>query len=208
MPLVIIDFDYTIANGHTHNIICCSDAKDTEQQWESVKDIKPVGSAEEWNEVLTTLLDNKHQVAIASFNAFGHIIPRYLKEVIGLKPEQLEKIHIESWLPENPNIADKNTHIENIKKTLNFKEKTSDIILVDDGWHNITRAAKESYSVIVATKDGAHLKKLMLVAEKKPDLIAEQKPSLAEKNLFIDAIKTVSSEVVTVSNELPELVLK
>lgn len=174
MALFIFDFDYTIANGHTHNAIVdkikverkasggeSSTAKDKEAQWELVKGIPPI-DAERFKKSIQAMLDDGHQVAIASFSSYGeHIIPRYLREVVKLSDALMSKIHIVSWLPEEPTKADKNKHIEQIIKHYNYDTTyKASIALIDDSAPNLLGAYAQGYTVIESERDGSHYKNI------------------------------------------------
>lgn len=130
MALFILDFDGTIADANTHNLI--SQTKDKDSAWTALKEVKPIGGSLIWRQVFKQLINDGHPVAIASFNSFGFLIYQYLNEVIGLTEVELAKIHIEAWTPIKPSESNKNEHIEAIKKALAFKGNNNEIVFIDD----------------------------------------------------------------------------
>lgn len=180
MAVFIIDFDRTIVNGHTHNTIArfhktligpnpAWEIDEQHAQWELVKNIPPITALDlDWKTVLKALLHQGHQVAIASFSSYPHIITRYLQEVIGLSEADIGKIYIEAWLPEQPSIANKNKHIHRILQHFKFKGAREDIVIVDDSKINTDAAIAEHFTVIPAhdavgnpLTNGKHLVLLM-----------------------------------------------
>jgi hypothetical protein len=161
MALITIDFDYTIVNGHTHNKIKYSQETNKDSQWDQIKDFATVGNPGEWKHILKTLIKEGHSICIVSFNSYGHIIPRYLLEKIGLSNEDIKKIKVISWLPSRPETANKNQHIQQAKKITRFLGKNSQVILIDDTKDNIDAASKENYRTITADKDGAYLSNII-----------------------------------------------
>lgn len=99
MKLFIFDFDHTIVKGHTHNAINRSKAgRGIEQEyvnapWEVVHDLSTIGPESDWKEIFETLYQQGHFLSIASFNAYGTIIPEFLGK-IGLSEELIAQIHI------------------------------------------------------------------------------------------------------------------
>ncbi|KTC66636.1 Uncharacterised protein [Legionella adelaidensis] len=151
LAVVCLDFDFTIVLGHTHNIICQREqalarSLTEDEQWDLVKDIPPRGGKERWC-ALFCQMANEFPLAIVSFNAYPAIIPRYLREVIGLPNELVQEIFIDSWLPENPLTANKNQHLANV---LHYFQDCSHLILVDDSENNIKGAQEKGYKTIWA----------------------------------------------------------
>lgn len=185
MAVFIIDFDFTIAQGHTHNTIARYyktitgpnpkwHPDEQQDQWQLVKHIPPVFSANySWKAVFTALLNAHHHVAIASFSSYPHIIAFYLGQNIGLTEDQLSKIHIEAWLPVNPASDNKNQHIANILQHFNFKAEPKNVIFIDDSKINTEAAKTLGFSIIPAhdlqgnpLRDGTHLDNIMQNLEK------------------------------------------
>jgi hypothetical protein len=163
---VFIDFDKTITSEHTHNRIGIAYTQKKkelgkqvilteEEQWALVKDIKPIGSAKQWENIFSMLINNNQAVCIASFTHFKHVIPLYLKEVIGLPEDLIKKIHIEAWLPANT--SNKNVHIQNAIHDCHFKGSQKQVLLIDDSESNILAAKEKGYLTITAKLDGSHL---------------------------------------------------
>ena len=150
MTLFILDFDKTIADANTHNLI--SETKDKDSAWAALKEVKPIGGSLIWRQVFRQLIDDGHPVGIASFSSFDILIYQYLNEVIGLTEAELAKIHIEAWTPFKPDESNKNEHIEAIKKALNFKGNNHEIVFVDDDTAiNIPAAKKLGCRTVSAT---------------------------------------------------------
>ncbi len=174
MGLFAIDFDYTIANGHTHNTILdaivaakkqgdTSLKADKEKHWDLVKNIPPVGTAKNWQEIFSTLLDDGHQICIVSFNAYPHIIDRYLGEVLQLSPEIIAQIKVVAWLPKNAATANKNEHIAQAIEAFDYRGHT--VVLVDDSKTNTDAAERLGYDVILADPEKAnHLSEILNVS--------------------------------------------
>ncbi|MBI2785623.1 MAG: hypothetical protein HYX60_04665 [Legionella longbeachae] len=151
MPLFIIDFDDTIASKNTHNAVSEITSGGIDAIWAVIKKIPPIGSPEIWQEIIRSILSHEHRLAIASFNAFGaSIIPKYLQEIIGLNLDEISHIHVESWLPLNPNIANKNDHIRFVIKDMGYSGTPESIVLIDDDPKNIRAAQNNGYKTIHA----------------------------------------------------------
>lgn len=152
--LFIFDFDLTISQEHVHNLLASAiasgyiNATDKDALWNYVKHVKPTGSKERWRNLFKTLLNEGHRVAIASFSGYKDILIRYLREIIGLDDVMLNSIFIESWLPDNPNRADKSKHIENVIKHFNFTANPEWVVLIDDSKINCYSARTKNYTVI------------------------------------------------------------
>lgn len=155
MSLIILDFDGTIVSQNTHNILSqLPSCKNMDDAWEHVKNIEPVAGECAWLSFLTDMLQQGHSIAIASFNGFGQIIiPKYLEQVIGLNKDDLSKIHIESWMPDNPSIESKNQHIQYIIEDTQYKGSKETIILVDDTESHVIAAKNAGYKAIHAKDD-------------------------------------------------------
>ncbi len=193
MALIIFDFDGCIANGNLHEIIAnaikaspnTNIATDQEAQWALIKDIPPIlfvngDETITCEEVFAKANAEGNHLAIASFNGFGkHLIPRYLKEVLHLNNKLMDKILIISWLPANPNTADKNDHILQIKDKYHYRDILATTVLVDDDdFKNIPAALDNGYSVVHADKTGKHLKCL------KENVLPTLKPGSEEYAAF------------------------
>ncbi|WP_133137997.1 hypothetical protein [Legionella rowbothamii] len=150
MPLFILDFDETIASENTHNAV--SHLTKMDEMWDVIKEIPPIEGPNTWRDIIRSILSEGHSLAIASFNAYGStFIPRYLQEVIGLSADEVQAIHIESWLPAHPRQANKNEHIMYSIKDMKYTGSPDSIVLVDDDLKNITAAGKNGYKTIHAT---------------------------------------------------------
>ena len=168
MALIVIDFDNTIANGHTFNIIHQAISRDNsivkhpEKQWELIKHIPAIIFSDghetiTWKELFEQMVQEGHQIGIASFSSYGmNTIAHYLKEVVGLSEEFIKNnIVIKSWLPDKPSESDKNTHIMQVKnecltKNEMLRYRLSEIILVDDSTNNVMAANARGFSVVKA----------------------------------------------------------
>lgn len=160
MALFVVDFDNTIVNGNTHNALSSITSLDIDRMWGLIHKLPPIGSAEMWQQTFRKILADHHKIAIASFNAYGSIIiPVYLEKIIGLTPTEIQRIHIESWLPLIPMDADKNEHIRGIIRDMKYKGKKDSIILVDDDLKNIEAAKEEGFTTIFA--NGTHMKAMV-----------------------------------------------
>ncbi|KGP64100.1 hypothetical protein EP47_08115 [Legionella norrlandica] len=154
MPLFIIDFDETIASENTHNAVSHITTGGIDSVWAIIKNIPPIGGEEIWQKTIRSIIENGHRLAIASFNAYGStVIPQYLEEVIGLSSEEIKKIHIESWLPMNPDTSDKNEHIQYVIQEMGYKGSPESIVLIDDDLKNIRSAQAKGYRAILATNN-------------------------------------------------------
>lgn len=166
MMIFIFDFDETITSEHTHNMItdvinaeieAFGESKtkyDIERQWNLIKNINPIFASIAWRELFTNIPAAGHHIAIASHGTYGsHLIPRYLKEVLNLPADLVDKIQIESWLPPKDRL-NKNQHIENVIRNYSGYNQ---VILIDDSIDNLKSAEEKGYSVVQATTDGAHI---------------------------------------------------
>lgn len=120
-----------------------------------------------WLQAIREIISNNDNLAITSFNHF----PRFVKPILtllGLKDEEISKIHIESWLPcdatgVHDKNADKTTHINNAIKYFYQTEDNYDdfncrnfyhaCFLVDDRTSNYEKALELGISAILAPKD-------------------------------------------------------
>lgn len=171
MKLFVFDFDNTITSDHTHNrIMAAIDAEkkqfrtsllknDTEKQWDIIKTIPPIGNSSDWKNLFENIIESGNAVAIASYNAFGeYIIPRYLKEIVGLPENIINMIRVESWLPaKDVTVEGKNQHIANLLGT--YEGAKPDVILIDDSEDMITAASNQGYFTILADLEGSHIAK-------------------------------------------------
>ncbi|CAM4503169.1 MAG: hypothetical protein LEGION0403_FIIPPAGN_01855 [Legionella sp.] len=149
MALFILDFDETIASENTNNAV--SHLTKIDEMWDVIKEIQPIRGAEIWRDTICSILAKGHSLAIASFNAYGRLfIPRYLQEIIGLSTDEIQVIHIESWLPLKPGEANKNEHITFAIKDMEYIGSPDTIVLVDDDLKNTTAAGKNGYKTIHA----------------------------------------------------------
>ncbi|WP_218813891.1 hypothetical protein [Rickettsiella endosymbiont of Dermanyssus gallinae] len=144
MLLIAIDFDHTIVNGQTHMKIMLSKETDKDRQCDQIKNFQVIGEQNEWKHIFETLIKEGHAVCIVSFNNYGHTIPRFLEEKVGLSHEEVEKIKVVSWLPKHPKTANKNQHLRQAKKIMNFHGKNSQVILIDDSKNNLEVARKKN----------------------------------------------------------------
>lgn len=154
--LFIFDFDLTISQVHVHNKLATAiytgkiSPDNLESQWQLIKDIPPTGSTLQWNLLFSTLINQGHLVAIASFGAYPVMIQWYLEKKLEIKPADIEQIFINSWLPDYPADADKNKHIEEVIAHFAFHGKPNQIILIDDSETNCRAARQMGYQVIEA----------------------------------------------------------
>lgn len=168
MALFVIDFDNTMVKGHTHNTIANAiRAKtirndDEEAQWALVRGFTALGGAGRWRTLLRSLLENGHQVSIASFNSYKHVIPRFLREVVGLNEDEINRIHVNAWLPDDPRNSNKNEHIEQVIMHYypDARPKSDQVILIDDSLNNIVSAQLAEYQVVYAKPDCLFLARL------------------------------------------------
>jgi hypothetical protein len=140
MALFCIDFDGTIFDGHSHNRIIELHLKTPEEQWAFVKSVPPVGPSGIWRDTIKQILQDGHDIAIVSFNAYGYIIPKYLAECVGLTDQEVAKIQIISTMPTNIAAPNKNEHIKQAQHKHSGKYNTQNSILIDDSENNINAA--------------------------------------------------------------------
>lgn len=173
MKLFIFDFDHTIVKGHTHNAINQSMAgRGIEQEyvnapWGVVHDFSTIGSESDWKEIFETLWNQGHFLYIASFNAYGSVIPEFLSK-IGLTEDFIAQINIIAKLPKNPQTANKNTYIQQaIQDVRNYCQHHQytdgtplEIIFIDDSRKNTEAAQELGCKTILADQYGSHLVKL------------------------------------------------
>lgn len=164
--LWVFDFDGTIVLGHTHNTIMKSQNPDdpvyVNGPWGKVENFPNIGSADTWKDLFETLNQQGHYLCIASFNAYGSVIPEFLNK-IGLTEKVIGRINIIFGLPDDPRTADKNEYIQQaIAKAQKegFSGNAEDVILIDDSTKNIQAAEEKRYRVIRAKKDASHLTEL------------------------------------------------
>lgn len=171
MALFVIDFDRTIVKGHTHNVISGAivartiHKTDQEAQWALVSGFDAIGGADRWRMIFRSLLEKGHDVSIASFNSYPYIIPRFLREVIGLSDDEISRIHVNSWLPADPSKANKNDHIEQIighfYRGLGERPARDQVVLIDDSDNNILAAEIAEFRTVHAKPDLQFLDQLL-----------------------------------------------
>lgn len=174
---VVFDFDLTLSAYHLHSecvtILSHSPAntfahklplltdqietwemKDINLLWQALKDqnkLIPTGEANDWRQILMTLIQQDFLPVIASFSSFPPIIKRFLEEIIGIPHAYLRRIPIEAWLPSDQ--GNKNRHLDRIligaapDKPINLAIQELDddkrkalypkLILIDDTLQNI-----------------------------------------------------------------------
>jgi hypothetical protein len=192
MTVFILDFDRTIADDDTQNLM--SQTKDRDSAWEVLKEVKPIGGSMIWRQVFRQLIDDGHPVAIASFNSFDILIYDYLNKVIGLTEAELAKIHIEAWTPCNPETANKDKHIEAIKIALNFKGDNNEIVFVDDDTAINIPAAKKLGCRTISAIGTSHINTIIKMSQ------ATSKHSLSiYKSSRLDPAKGRSSTTCIIS---------
>jgi len=69
-------------------------------------------AANEWRNIIMNLIDNNYTVSIASFSSFAPIIERYLREVVKIPNEYMNRVNIHAWLPSDQ--SNKNAHLDRI----------------------------------------------------------------------------------------------
>ncbi len=174
--LIAFDFDLTITSKHIHNILAkgfLADAPE-EVKWQAVKDIKPRGSAEEWNQAFQTLIAAGQDLSIVTENKHLDLIRRYLKEIIGLNDKTLEAIYIDNQKPSHSEPG-KNGHLKRAKQHYSRNEDDRNVILVEDSLKNIQTAQKvgllhRDYGAVSAPTDdyskAPHIKQVLEISQK------------------------------------------
>ena len=162
--LFVFDFDLTITSQHLHNLITQNlhqVGKDSNRQWELVKNIPPIGDPARWQKIFNKILQQGNLIAIASFNAYPHIIERYLIETVGIKANTVkELLLIKAELPEDPEKTHKNAYIDDLIISYNFngyRLTPKDVIFIDDSTFNLRAAQTVGCLVIPADAKGTHL---------------------------------------------------
>lgn len=64
-----------------------------EFKWDLIKDTEPVGKKDQCKEALQTILNNQQGLAIISLSSEIPLMKRYLKEMVGLTQEEVDKIY-------------------------------------------------------------------------------------------------------------------
>ncbi len=153
--LVCFDFDWTILNGHSHNVLADAKIKAGEEKafFNMIfpqSDEKYFQNKKLLLETFNVLFNQGHNIAITSFTHYPKIIIPSL-ERLGLTNEQLERIYVIAWLPETNEIAivfGKNPHIEKAMK--HFKVAHNElVILIDDSATNIEAAKKYKFKTVL-----------------------------------------------------------
>lgn len=136
---------------------------DEETQWELVKDLKPIGKGPEpWKKLFHTLCEDGHAIAIVSFSSFGHhIIPRYLRETIGLEHNFVQQhICVVSFLPEDQ--STKQEHIAQAKeKTGRNSLPPGKIVFCDDNNGFVWGSIRSGIKGVFADAMGEHIQVLL-----------------------------------------------
>ena len=190
----VLDWDDTIIDGNSSNVLIDAHGWPSEHKtdtperrkaledklWETVKNMPAIGGSwERWGNVFRTLINSGHVPAIASLNLYGQLImPRFMREKMGLTPDEINQIHVLSYQIESseqgldPNEEfGKENHLFRLMEEQKIPlEKPK--ILIDDNKRNtdlFTKNAKatpgrELDRAILATHDGAHISTLMNLA--------------------------------------------
>jgi len=179
--IFLIDFDGTIADGQTHNAIALAINQkhitdEKESHWQFLRNAicggrhHPIGSAEEWCKVFTTLLNDGHKVGIVSFSSFPHMIEKYIREVVGLPEDIARQVYVYAHLPFNPGHANKNHHIETAKNHFRYTGDMKRVVLIDDSFRNIVGANTLGCTTVMVDERNSHLNKILELsaAFKKP----------------------------------------
>jgi len=114
----------------------------------------------EIKDLISTFLSNGDHVAITTFNEFSGVIKPTLRQ-IGLKEEQIEKIHIIAFLPEDQDQG-KGEHIRAAMEKVGMQNKTQ-VYLIDDSKHNCDKAKEEGYKSILVDDTDNYLDNLQEV---------------------------------------------
>jgi len=169
--IYLLDFDGTISTDHTHNgiykqIIAGTFSKqDDDAIFSYIQNnpqYHPIGGSQNWKMIIEAIVKNNRYVAIVSFNSYPEMIASYLRHIIGLSPETMSKIYINSWLPEKPESASKLEHIAQVIQYFQYQGDAKKILLVDDSSRNIDQASQAGYDVIYANQYGGHVAQLKL----------------------------------------------
>lgn len=167
--IYLIDFDGTISADHTHNgiykqlVAGTFNKQDDDAIFSYIQNnpqYHPIGGSQDWKMIIEEIVKNNCHVAIVSFNSFPKMIASYLRHIIGLSPETVSKIYINSWLPEKPESASKLEHIAQVIQYFQYQGDTKKILLVDDSSRNIDQASRAGYDVIYANQYGGHVTQL------------------------------------------------
>jgi hypothetical protein len=156
-------------------ILACWDKRE-EEVWENVirKKISLIGTAELWRNVFHTIFEEGHFHALVSFNIFGEkLIPRLLKEMIGLDEEFLNKLFTDKQLvvishwPNSSDPFDKSKHMgEAADYFMPQIFSAREIILTDDDSNNYRRASENGHiHSIEATSWGSHLQAMIKLSK-------------------------------------------
>lgn len=219
MALFVFDVDLTITAKHSHVTLRDSFQHPlTKEQQEDEKLVKvqrdilysiPLLQTTEvtWKDVFETLFNQGHKVALATFSAYGYLLPRYLTDIVGLEPSLVDEINIRyatydevhsgAYPPKN-----KNGYIKELIECSSYKG--SDVILVDDDIRNIAAARCHT---IIATSEGTHLSQVLeLLKHLEGTLEPKEKKSETEATA-LDAKPEPDSDESD-ENGIPELPMK
>ncbi len=175
--IFLIDFDGTIADGHTHNAVAFAVKEnhitnEKKSHWDFLRKLihhgshHPLGSAQEWQKVFATLLADGHKVGIISFSSYPHMIENYLREIVGLSENVMSQVYVYAHLPPNPGHANKNAHIEMAKKHFEYNGPNHRVVLIDDSFRNIVGAQMLGCTTIAVDEKNSHLQQILELSTK------------------------------------------
>jgi len=177
--VVCFDFDETLVNGHFHNALSQSGVYPGQGAKHVPELINAYGikNREKLLQTFQTLISEGHNIAITSYTLYPEIVKPTLK-AIGLRDDQIEKIHVEGFLPKNQ-LQGKGEHMKKAMKHFGVTNKAH-ALLVDDSENNIKKAKDEGYQSVNVPKtpnpNPEYLNTtLSLASQMKGQYIAQQK---------------------------------
>lgn len=184
---VLLGFNGTIATGNLHNalqqaqkeqkvpVIPKINDKSTEAEklqyraaeeacWNFLKGSCIDGGShaaicgrENWKQLFVFLLKHDCQIAIISFTEHTFLIKRYLREILQLDENHINKILIYNKCPECPDLADKSEHINCALLGLNANPLTMPVLIVDHAEKNLQAGVRLGCQSIPAKANGSHV---------------------------------------------------
>lgn len=144
---ICFDFDLSLTTKHLHNECCtiidlCNETgtaaekqqlKDnqTDYLWHRLLPLESSGSAEGWRQLFSNL--GKYNIAIVTKSQFPEVIEKFLKDIIKLDKDVIEKIYIESGNTEAKNkIGHINRVLAHFGQDPNVVRPFLGVILLDD----------------------------------------------------------------------------
>lgn len=141
--LFCFDFDNTIVDGHFHNALFdmgVAPAKASKKQLDLLLKSHAILNEALLLQTFRSILSKGHHIAITTWSEYPEVIAPTLRK-LGLNPEEIAQIHIESGIPSSLE-GRKSNHIARAKQHFGITNNKN-VFLIDDDELNILQAQHE-----------------------------------------------------------------